>query len=61
MLNGLYWNTPIFLEDNFLILEHKVSFGFVPYPSSVLIAQQTDSHPGLAGTTHNPASTLEHA
>ena len=28
---------PVFLEDNFLILEHKVSFGFVPYPSSVLI------------------------
>ena len=28
---------PVFLEDNFLILVHKVSFGFVPYPSSVLI------------------------
>ena len=37
MLNGFYWNMPVFLEDNFLILEHKVSFGFVPYPSSVLI------------------------
>ena len=37
MLNGLYRNMPVFLEDNFLILEHKVSFGFVPYPSSVLI------------------------
>ena len=37
MLNGLYPNLPVFLEDNFLILEHKVSFGFVPYPSSVLI------------------------
>ena len=36
-LNGLYRNMPVFLEDNFLILEHKVSFGFVPYPSSVLI------------------------
>ena len=32
MLNGLYENMPVFL-----ILEHKVSFGFVPYPSSVLI------------------------
>ena len=28
---------PVFLEDNFLILEHKVSLGFAPYPSSVLI------------------------
>ena len=37
MFNGLYRNMPVFLEDNFLILEHKVSFGFVPYPSSVLI------------------------
>ena len=37
MLNGLYRNMPVFLEDNFLILEHKVSFGFAPYPSSVLI------------------------
>ena len=37
MLNGLYRNMPVFLEDNFLILEHKASFGFVPYPSSVLI------------------------
>ena len=37
MLNGLYRNMPVFLEDSFLILEHKVSFGFVPYPSSVLI------------------------
>ena len=37
MLNGLYRNMPVFLEDNFLILEHKVSFGFVPYPSIVLI------------------------
>ena len=37
MLNGLYQNMPVFLEDNFLILEHKVNFGFVPYPSSVLI------------------------
>ena len=33
ILNGLYRNMPVFLEDNFLILEHKVSFGFVPYPS----------------------------
>ena len=24
MLNGLYRNMPVFLEDNFLILEHKV-------------------------------------
>ena len=39
MLKGLYRNTPVFLEDTFLILEHKVSFGFVPYPSSVLIYQ----------------------
>ena len=37
MLNALYRNMPLFLEDNFLTLEHKVSFGFVPYPSSVLI------------------------
>ena len=37
MLNGLYRNMPVFLEDSFLILEHKVSFGFVPFPSSVLI------------------------
>ena len=37
MLNGLYRNMPVFLEDSFLILEHKVSFGFVPYPSSILI------------------------
>ena len=37
MLNGMYRNKPVFLEDNFLILEHKVSFGFVPYPSCVLI------------------------
>ena len=38
MLNGLYRNMPIFLEHNFLILEHKVNFGFVLYtPSSVLI------------------------
>ena len=37
MLNGLYRNMPVFLEDSFLILEHKVSFGLVPYPSSVLI------------------------
>ena len=33
MLNGLCRNMPVLLEDNFLILEHKVSFGFVPYPS----------------------------
>ena len=37
MLNGLYRNMPVFLEDSFLILEHKVSFGFVAYPLSVLI------------------------
>ena len=37
MLNGLYRNMPVFLEDSFLILEHKVSFGFVPFPSSALI------------------------
>ena len=37
MLNGLCRNMPVFLEHNSLILEHKVSFGFVPYPSSVLI------------------------
>ena len=28
---------PVFLEDNSLILEHKVSSGFVQYPSNVLI------------------------
>ena len=37
MLNGLHRNMPVFLEDNFLILEHQVSFGFAPYPSNVLI------------------------
>ena len=37
MLNGLYRNMPVFLEDSFPILEHKVNVGFVPYPSSVLI------------------------
>ena len=37
MLNGLERNMPVFLEHNFLILEQKVSFGFIPYPSSVLI------------------------
>ena len=37
MLNGLYRNMPVFSGDNFLILEHKVSFGLVPYPRSVLI------------------------
>ena len=37
MLNGLYRNMPVFLEDNFLNLEHKVNFGLVPYPPSVLI------------------------
>ena len=48
MLNGLYQNMPIFLEDNFLILEHKVSFGFVPYPSSVLIYKnRPQGKPGL--------------
>ena len=39
MLNGLYRNVPVFLEENFLILEHKVSFRIVPYPSSVLICK----------------------
>ena len=43
MLNGLYQNMPVFLEDNFLILEHKVSFGFVPYPSSVLIYKKSST------------------
>ena len=48
MLNGLYRNMPVFLEDNFLILEHKVSFGFVPYPSSVLIYKNVpQGKPGL--------------
>ena len=48
MLNGLYRNMPVFLEDNFLILEHKVSFGFVPYPSSVLIYKnRPQGKPGL--------------
>ena len=28
---------PVSLEDNFLILEHKASFGFVLYPSRLLI------------------------
>ena len=43
MLNGLYQNMPVFLEDNFLILEHKVSFGFVRYPSSVLIYKKSST------------------
>ena len=43
MLSGLYRNMPVFLEDNFLILEHKVSFGFVPYPSSVLIYKKSST------------------
>ena len=43
MLNELYQNMPVFLEDNFLILEHKVSFGFVPYPSSVLIYKKSST------------------
>ena len=34
MLNQLYPNLPVFLEDNFLIMEHKVSFA--SYPSSGL-------------------------
>ena len=37
MLYGLYWSKPVFLEVNFLILELKVSFGLVQYPTSVLI------------------------
>ena len=37
MFTGLYRNMPVFLEDDFLILEHKVSFACVWYPSSVLI------------------------
>ena len=36
-LNGLYRNMPVFLEDNLLILEHKISFGFLSYPSGVLV------------------------
>ena len=36
MLNGMYRNMPV-SEDNCLILEHKVSFGLVPYPPSVQI------------------------
>ena len=48
MLNRLYRNMPVFLEDNFFILEHKVSFGFVPYPSSVLIYKnRPQGKPGL--------------
>ena len=48
MLNGLDRNIPVFLEDNFLILEHKVSLGFVPYPSSVLIYKnRPQGKPGL--------------
>ena len=48
MLNGLYRNMPVFLEDNTLILQHKVSFGFVPYPSSVLIYKnRPQGKPGL--------------
>ena len=48
MLNGLYRNMPVFLEDSFLILEHKVSFGFVPYPSSVVIYKnRPQGKPGL--------------
>ena len=37
MLNGLHRSVTIFLEDNFLIQEHDVSFDFVSYPSSVLV------------------------
>ena len=37
MLEGLCRNTPVFLEGNFLILEHEVSLGFVQCPPSVLI------------------------
>ena len=43
MLNGLHQNMLVFLEDNFLILEDKVSFGFVPYPSSVLIYKKSST------------------
>ena len=28
---------PVFLEDNFLIPGRKVTFGFIPYQSDVLI------------------------
>ena len=50
MLNGLYRNMSAFLEDNFLILEHKVSFGFVPYPSSVLIYNKANLRDLIAAT-----------
>ena len=50
MLNGLCGNMPVFLEDNFLMLEHKVSFGFVPYPASVLIYKsRPQGNPPLTG------------
>ena len=58
MLNGLYRNMPIFLEDNFLILEHKVSFGFVPYPSlgrhSLTTSADTTSKMAICGNRHFP-------
>ena len=48
MLNGLYRNMPVYLGDNFFILKHKVSSGFVPYPSSVLIYKnRPHGKPGL--------------
>ena len=48
MFKGLYQNMSIFLEDNFLILEHKIRFGFVLYLSSVLIYNnRPQGKPGL--------------
>ena len=50
MLSGLYRNIPIFLEDNFLILEHKVTFGCIPYASSVLIYNKANLRDLIAAT-----------
>ena len=37
ILNNLHWNLSVLLGVNFLTPEHELSFGFVPYQSSVLI------------------------
>ena len=75
MLNGLHQNMPVFLDDNFLILEHNVSFGHVPFLSSVLIyeylpqgkqlsyhatvAQQRESRPGFIALSHRYMQTTK--
>ena len=50
ILNGLYRKMPVFLENNFLTLEHKGSFGFIPCPSSRLIYKNRP--PGSGHITH---------